>query len=93
MVGEAAPADLDLYIRGSGNLRRLLESVGLERRAKDVGMSLFDARRLDLAEQRAAAAADQSNDDPGAGAPAETENAPTGRRKVNKRPSNVEQPS
>jgi hypothetical protein len=32
----ATPADLDLYIRASGNLRRLLEAVGLSRRTKDV---------------------------------------------------------
>jgi hypothetical protein len=34
--GEASVADLDLYIRGSGALRRLLETIGLERRARDV---------------------------------------------------------
>jgi hypothetical protein len=36
MAGEAKPSDLDLYQRTAGNLRRLLESVGLEKRAKDV---------------------------------------------------------
>jgi hypothetical protein len=36
VAGEAKAADLDLYQRTAGNLRRLLESVGLERRAKDV---------------------------------------------------------
>ncbi len=35
-AGEAAPADLDLYQRTAGNLRRLLESVGLKRVPKDV---------------------------------------------------------
>ena len=35
-AGEATAADLDLYIRASGNLRRLLEAVGLSRRTKDV---------------------------------------------------------
>jgi hypothetical protein len=34
--GVAASADLDLYFRGCGNLRRLLEGLGLERRARDV---------------------------------------------------------
>jgi hypothetical protein len=34
--GCATPNALDLYFRGSGNLRRLLESIGLERRARDV---------------------------------------------------------
>jgi hypothetical protein len=32
----AEPADLDLYIRATGGLRRLWESLGLKRRAKDV---------------------------------------------------------
>ena len=33
-------ADLDLYNRLSGNLRRILESLGLERKSKDVTPSL-----------------------------------------------------
>jgi hypothetical protein len=36
LVGEACANDLDLYQRMAGNLRRLLEAVGLERRARDV---------------------------------------------------------
>lgn len=36
----ANPKDLDLYQRTAGNLRRLLESVGLKRRAKDITPSL-----------------------------------------------------
>jgi len=36
-AGSAKPDDLDLYVRASGNLRRLLESVGLQRRAREVG--------------------------------------------------------
>jgi hypothetical protein len=32
-------AELDLYVRASGNLRRLLETVGLERRQRDVSSS------------------------------------------------------
>jgi hypothetical protein len=37
LAGEAADAsDLDLYIRGSGGLRRLLEAVGLKRVARDI---------------------------------------------------------
>lgn len=39
-AGAAKPADLDLYQRTAGNLRRLLESVGLERRARDVTPTL-----------------------------------------------------
>jgi hypothetical protein len=34
--GEASPSDLDLYQRTAGNLRRLLESIGLQRRPRDV---------------------------------------------------------
>jgi hypothetical protein len=36
LAGEANPEQLDLYQRTAANLRRLLESVGLERRSKDV---------------------------------------------------------
>jgi hypothetical protein len=36
-AGMAESNDLDLYVRASGNLRRLLESVGLQRRAREVG--------------------------------------------------------
>jgi hypothetical protein len=36
-AGMAKPDDLDLYVRASGNLRRLLESVGLQRRSREVG--------------------------------------------------------
>jgi hypothetical protein len=35
-AGQATATDLDLYIRASGNLRRLLESLGLRRRARNV---------------------------------------------------------
>jgi hypothetical protein len=35
-AGEASADALDLYQRTSGNLRRLLETIGLQRRAKDV---------------------------------------------------------
>jgi hypothetical protein len=36
LAGEASADDLDLYQRTAGNLRRLLEAVGLQRRARDV---------------------------------------------------------
>ncbi len=36
VAGEAAASDLDLYQRTAGNLRRLLEAVGLERRARSI---------------------------------------------------------
>jgi len=44
-VGSATAVDLDLYIRASGNLRRMLESVGLQRRAKDITPRLSDILR------------------------------------------------
>jgi hypothetical protein len=57
-AGGAKPDDLDLYSRAASNLRRLLESVGLKRRAKDVaGLSLGDLLRQDQIDQRAAKAA------------------------------------
>src|SRR5262249_13606947 len=34
--GQATASDLDLYVRASGNLRRILQTIGLERRAKPV---------------------------------------------------------
>jgi hypothetical protein len=36
VAGEASERDLDLYIRAAGNLRRLLEAVGLRRRPIDI---------------------------------------------------------
>jgi hypothetical protein len=38
--GEASASDIDLYQRTSNSLRRLLEAVGLQRRARDVTPSL-----------------------------------------------------
>jgi hypothetical protein len=40
---------LDLYLRGSNNLRRLLEAIGLERRCRDVTPTLSEylAQRVD----------------------------------------------
>jgi hypothetical protein len=38
--GEASARDLDLYGRLSGHLRRMLESLGIERRARPVAASL-----------------------------------------------------
>ncbi len=49
LAGEASAEDIDLYARVSANLRRLLESVELKRRQRDVAPSLQeylrDARR------------------------------------------------
>jgi hypothetical protein len=52
-AGESSADDLDLYQRAAGNLRRLLEAIGLQRRAKDIGPTLSDMRRALLAEERA----------------------------------------
>lgn len=57
LAGQADPADLDLYQRTAGNLRRLLEAVGLQRRARDVTPTLHDY----LA--RAAEEGDAANDE------------------------------
>jgi hypothetical protein len=38
--GEASERDLDLYIRGSGSLRRLLETLGIKRVPRDVTPTL-----------------------------------------------------
>jgi hypothetical protein len=40
VAGEAKPAQIDLYQRTANSLRRLLESVGIERRARDITPSL-----------------------------------------------------
>jgi hypothetical protein len=45
--GQATTSGLDLYIRGAGNLRRLLEAIGLQRRCKDVTPSLGELLRRD----------------------------------------------
>lgn len=42
LAGAASAQDLDLYQRTAGNLRRLLESIGLQRRAKDITPDLRD---------------------------------------------------
>jgi hypothetical protein len=49
--GDADPRDLDLYIRASGNLRRLLQTIGLERRQKDV-TTLGSVLRAGIERQR-----------------------------------------
>jgi hypothetical protein len=41
-AGEATAEDLDLYLRASNNLRRLLEAVGLRRRPRNVTPSLTE---------------------------------------------------
>ena len=51
-AGEASERDLDLYQRTAGNLRRLLEAIGLQRRSRDVTPSLasYLARSTEAAE-------------------------------------------
>lgn len=41
-AGQASERDLDLYSRTAGNLRRMLETIGLQRRPRTVGPSLSD---------------------------------------------------
>jgi hypothetical protein len=53
LAGEADADALDLYGRVAGNMRRLLESVGLERRAKDVS-TLGTLLHADARQQREA---------------------------------------
>jgi hypothetical protein len=50
-AGEADVDGLDLYQRTAGNLRRLLEAVGIQRRSKDIGPTLGDLLRQDHARQ------------------------------------------
>jgi hypothetical protein len=47
LAGEADPATLDLYGRVAGNMRRLLEAVGLQRRPRDVSDPLEYSRKFD----------------------------------------------
>jgi hypothetical protein len=46
-AGQATAAALELYQRTANSLRRLLESVGLQRRQRDVTPSLADLMRED----------------------------------------------
>jgi hypothetical protein len=40
LAGQASADDLEIYARVAGNLRRLLEAVGLQRRARNVTPTL-----------------------------------------------------
>ena len=40
LAGEASAEDLDIYARVAGNLRRLLEAVGMQRRARHITPTL-----------------------------------------------------
>jgi hypothetical protein len=60
-AGEASERDLDLYIRAAGNLRRLLEAIGLHRRQREVVLDpLSYARELSYARH---ASEDEPEDD------------------------------
>lgn len=50
LAGEASPEDLDIYARVAGNLRRLLESVGLQRRPREVTPTLLEYLNSEAAE-------------------------------------------
>jgi hypothetical protein len=58
--GMATATDLDLYQRMAGNLRRLLEAVGLQRRAKDIGPTLGELLRQDHERQQLQAAKEKA---------------------------------
>jgi hypothetical protein len=51
-AGELELYTLELYARMASSLRRLLEAIGLQRRAKDVGASLADLLREDQERRR-----------------------------------------
>jgi hypothetical protein len=53
-VGQANQVDLDAYIRGSGCLRRLLESVGLQRRQKNITPTLSEYLKMKATDIEAA---------------------------------------
>lgn len=46
-AGQATSSELDLYQRTAGNLRRLIEAIGLQRRQKDITPSLSEILRYD----------------------------------------------
>ena len=52
-AGEANDREIEIYQRVSNSLRRLLESIGLQRRQRDV-TTLGDILREDLRQQREA---------------------------------------
>ena len=45
-AGSATPDDLDLYVRASGNLRRLLLAIGLQRRPKQIDDDSLELERV-----------------------------------------------
>jgi hypothetical protein len=51
VAGAASPEDIDLYLRASNSLRRLLETVGIARRPRDVTPNLSQYLALKEQEQ------------------------------------------
>jgi hypothetical protein len=51
LAGQADADSLDLYARVAGNLRRLLEAVGLQRRSRDVTLTRYLDVREELADR------------------------------------------
>ena len=60
LAGRASERDLDLYTRTTNTLRRVLESIGLERRSKDITPPTLDeiAERIDAAHEAERVAAE-----------------------------------
>jgi hypothetical protein len=52
LAGEASPEELDIYARGAGHMRRLLEAVGIQRRPKVIGPTLGEILLADEQQQR-----------------------------------------
>jgi hypothetical protein len=57
------PIDLSQHAQAVSAMVRVASRLGISRRAKDIDGSLYEARRLDLAEQRAEAATDEIRED------------------------------
>jgi hypothetical protein len=53
LAGQATTEDLDLYQRTANSLRRLLEAVGLQRRARDVTAPTLDEIAEEISATRA----------------------------------------
>jgi hypothetical protein len=47
VAGEASPEQLDIYARVAANMRRMLESIGLQRRARTIGPTLGELIKQD----------------------------------------------
>jgi hypothetical protein len=61
-AGQASAADLDLYGRTTGNLRRVLETLGIHRRARTVGAKSLADILAELDAEKAAAAVTIENE-------------------------------